>query len=119
MKSTTPSKSSCAGFQRVGASHTLTSASALAKAGVTRDTPRKNPKNYRKEEWIAYGVEPRVVDAAARQNGQGALPVLPVQPLKRRFFVCALQALDEPEADLKTAYKAIGCFPRSRCLFTI
>jgi len=78
------------------------------KVWVTRDAPRKNPKNYRKEEWIAYGVDPRVVDAAARQNGQGALPVLPVQPLKRRFFVCALQALDEPEADLKTAYKALG-----------
>jgi len=80
----------------------------VGKLWVTRDAPRKNPKNYRKEEWIAYGIEPRDVDKAARKNANGALPVLPVPPANRRFFVCALSALNESPDELKTAYKALG-----------
>jgi GNAT superfamily N-acetyltransferase len=80
----------------------------VGKLWVMRDAPRKNAKNYRKEEWIAYGVEPREVDAAARRNGKGILPVLSVPPVRRRFFVCAMQAMGEPEGDLKAAYKALG-----------
>src|SRR4051812_9322253 len=80
----------------------------VGKLWVMRDAPRKNAKNYRKEEWIAYGVEPREVDAAARRNGKGILPVLSVPPVRRRFFVCAMQSMAEPEGDLKAAYKALG-----------
>src|SRR5439155_15192313 len=28
----------------------------VGKLWVMRDAPRKNPKNYRKEEWVPYGV---------------------------------------------------------------
>jgi L-amino acid N-acyltransferase YncA len=63
---------------------------------VMRDEPRKNPKNYRKEEWIAYGVPPREVDAAARRGTRG------------RFFVCAIRPMDEDDADLRTGYKEMG-----------
>jgi hypothetical protein len=29
---------------------------------VMRDAPRKNPRDYRKEEWIAHAVDAREVD---------------------------------------------------------
>ena len=45
---------------------------------VMRDAPRKNPRDYRKEEWIAHGVDPGEVDAIARRDARG------------RFFVCAM-----------------------------
>jgi hypothetical protein len=32
---------------------------------LMRDAPRRNPRDYRKEEWIAHEVDPRKVDAAA------------------------------------------------------
>lgn len=80
----------------------------IGKLWVMRDAPRKNPKNYRKEEWVAYGAGPREVDTVARNNGKGVLPVLTVPPARRRFFVCAMQAMDEPEGKLKAAYKALG-----------
>jgi GNAT superfamily N-acetyltransferase len=63
---------------------------------VMRDAPRKNPKNYRKEEWIAYRVPPREVDAAARKATRG------------RFFVCAIRALDESDDELRAGYKELG-----------
>src|SRR5262245_6991528 len=62
--------------------------SRVGKVWWMRDAPRKNPKNYRKEEWIAYGVPPREVDALARSRTRG------------RFFVCALSSEDEPEEEL-------------------
>jgi hypothetical protein len=63
---------------------------------LMRDAPRKNPRNYRKEEWIAHDVDPREVDAIARQHTRG------------RFFVCAMIAEDEPGEPTRTAYKALG-----------
>jgi hypothetical protein len=51
---------------------------------LMRDAPRKNPRDYRKEEWIAYRVAPREVDAIAREHTQG------------RFYVCAMS----PKASL-------------------
>jgi GNAT superfamily N-acetyltransferase len=63
---------------------------------VMRDAQRKNPRDYRKEEWIAYGVLPRDVDAAARQGTRG------------RFFVGALRAMDDDEFWLRDAYKSLG-----------
>jgi transposase len=33
-----------------------------------RDEPRKNPRDYRKEEWIAHGVDAREVNAIARRH---------------------------------------------------
>lgn len=61
-----------------------------------RDAPRRNPRNYRKEEWVAYGVEPRKVDAVARRHTRG------------RFFVSAIENGDQPSETLKSAYKELG-----------
>jgi GNAT superfamily N-acetyltransferase len=61
-----------------------------------RDAPRRNPRDYRKEEWIAHDVAPRQVDATARRHTRG------------RFFVCAMIAVGEPDEPTRTAYKALG-----------
>jgi ribosomal protein S18 acetylase RimI-like enzyme len=63
---------------------------------VMRDAPRKNVRDYRKEEWIAHRVEPRDVDAAAHAGTRG------------RYFVCALQPAGQPDRALRDAYKALG-----------
>jgi GNAT superfamily N-acetyltransferase len=63
---------------------------------LMRDAPRKNPRNYRKEEWIAHDVDAREVDAIARQHARG------------RFFVCAMIAEGEPDESTRSAYKALG-----------
>jgi len=36
---------------------------------LMRDAPRKNPRNYRKEEWIAHDVHPGEVDAIRSELG--------------------------------------------------
>ena len=61
-----------------------------------RDAPRKNAKDYRKEEWIAYRISPREVDQAAQRLARG------------RFFVCAIQELDQSDGELRAEYKALG-----------
>jgi len=58
---------------------------------VMRDAPRKNPRDYRKEEWIVHDI-----DAIARQQTRG------------RFFVCAMIAQDEPDEPTRAAYKVLG-----------
>lgn len=63
---------------------------------VKRDALRKNPRDYRKEEWIAHDVDPREVDAMARRHRRG------------RFFVCAMIAEGEPDGPTRTAYKTLG-----------
>jgi GNAT superfamily N-acetyltransferase len=63
---------------------------------VMRDAARKNPRDYRKEEWIAHNVDPGKVDAIARQQTRG------------RFFVCAMIAEGVPDEPTRTAYKALG-----------
>ena len=68
----------------------------VGKLWVMRDAPRKNAKNYRKEEWVAYGVEPREVDAAARKGTRG------------RFFVCAIRGMDDSDDQLRAGYKEMG-----------
>jgi GNAT superfamily N-acetyltransferase len=61
-----------------------------------RDAPRKNPRDYRKEEWIARGVEPREVDAVARRHTRG------------RFFICSVFGNDEADEPLRAEYKRLG-----------
>src|SRR5262250_2839785 len=63
---------------------------------LMRDAPRKNPRDYRKEEWIAHGVEPGEVDALARGRTRG------------HFFVCAMIAEGEPDEPTRVGYKALG-----------
>jgi GNAT superfamily N-acetyltransferase len=63
---------------------------------VMRDAPRKNPRDYRKEEWIAHDVDAEEVDAIARRHTRG------------RFFVCAMIGEGEPDAPTRSAYKGLG-----------
>lgn len=70
--------------------------SRIGPLWLMRDAPRNNPRDYRKEEWIAYDVNPGNVDAIARQHTRGS------------FFVCAMIAAGEPDGPTRTAYKALG-----------
>ena len=47
--------------------------SRVSPSWVMRDAPRKNPRDYRKEEWIAYDVDPEEADAIVRQTCARAL----------------------------------------------
>jgi len=71
-------------------------ATQVGSLWVMRDAPRKNARDYRKEEWIAHGVEAREVDAIARRHTRG------------RFFVCAMLRAGEPDGPTRTAYKSLG-----------
>ena len=63
---------------------------------MMRDAARKNPRYYRKEEWVAYGTPAANVDEIARQHTRG------------RFFVCAVRAMNDSEEELKASYKELG-----------
>jgi GNAT superfamily N-acetyltransferase len=63
---------------------------------VMRDAPRKRAADYRREEWIAHGVEPTEVDRTARAGTRG------------RYAICAIRRVDEPDEPLRAAYKALG-----------
>ena len=63
---------------------------------VMRDAPRKIPRHYRKEEWIAHAVDAREVDAIARRETRG------------RFFVGAFVAAGESDDLTRVAYKSLG-----------
>ena len=71
-------------------------ASRVGPLWVMRDAPRRNPRDYRKEEWIAHGVDATQVDAIARRQTRG------------RFFVCAMIGEGEPDLPTRAAYKALG-----------
>jgi GNAT superfamily N-acetyltransferase len=62
---------------------------------VMRDAPRKNPRHYRKEEWIAYAMDARKVDAIARRQTRG------------RFRVCVMIEAAEPDGPTRSAYKGL------------
>ena len=82
----------CAGMSRTHPYECL----RIDNIWVMRDAPRKNPRYYRKEEWVAYGVEPVRVDSVARRHTRG------------RFFICAIQEVGEPADSLRTEYKRLG-----------
>jgi hypothetical protein len=63
---------------------------------LMRDAPRKNPRDYRKEEWIACGVDPGQVDSTARKHARG------------RFFVCDMLPEGKADGAMRAAYKALG-----------
>ena len=63
---------------------------------VVRDAPRKNPADYRREEWVPVDVDPAQVDRLARRHTRG------------RFCVCAALAAGEDDASTRAAYKALG-----------
>jgi GNAT superfamily N-acetyltransferase len=63
---------------------------------VMRDAPRKNPRDYRKEEWIAYAVDAIKVDAMARCHSRG------------RFFVGAMVETGASDEPTRAAYRSLG-----------
>lgn len=63
---------------------------------VMRDAPRTNPRAYRKEEWIARGVDAREVDAIARRHTRG------------RFFVGVMVGEAESAEPVRAGYKSLG-----------
>ena len=71
-------------------------ASRVGPLWVMRDAPRRNARDYRKEEWIAHDVDARKVDATARRQTRG------------RFFVCAMVGVGEPDEPVRAAYKSLG-----------
>lgn len=80
-----------------GKSRTFTyEARRVGPLWVMRDAPRKNPRDYRKEEWIAHGVDAREVDAMARRQSRG------------RFFVGAMVGEGESDKPTRAAYKSLG-----------
>ncbi|MGA2231590.1 MAG: GNAT family N-acetyltransferase [Tepidisphaeraceae bacterium] len=68
----------------------------VGKLWVVRDGPRKRAEDYRREEWIAHGIEAAEVDAIARKQTRG------------RFCICAVRTLDEPDGPIRAGYKAAG-----------
>jgi len=74
-------------------------ASRVGPLWVMRDAPRKNPRDYRKEEWIAHAVDASEVDAIVRRRTRG------------RFFVCAMVREGEPDGPTRAAYKSLGYRP--------
>lgn len=71
-------------------------AERVGPAWVLRDAPRRDPKKYRREEWVACGVEPLALSELAREHARG------------RYALCVVR----PEADdpmpIRQAYKALG-----------
>lgn len=71
-------------------------AERMGRIWVVRDATRKRHGDYRREEWVAFGIEPNEVDAAARKGTRG------------RFCICAIHATDESDAALRAGYKVMG-----------
>jgi GNAT superfamily N-acetyltransferase len=61
-----------------------------------RDAPRRNPRNYRKEEWVAYGARPAKVDSLAQTHTRG------------RYAICPVLAENEPDGTMRADYKRLG-----------
>jgi GNAT superfamily N-acetyltransferase len=71
-------------------------ASRVGRMWVMRDVPRSTARGYRKEEWIAFGVNATEAHAIAHQHARG------------RFFICAVIPDGENAEPTRTAYKVLG-----------
>ncbi len=70
-------------------------AERVGEIWAVRDAPRKRGE-YRREEWIAYGVTPEVIDQTARKHTRG------------RFAVCAIHDVNESDQLLREGFKALN-----------
>lgn len=71
-------------------------AQRVGKLWRLHDGPRRNPRDLRKDEWVAYGVAPAEVDAAARRHSGG------------RYCVSTICGVDEPDDALRAEFKQLG-----------
>ncbi|WP_258583813.1 GNAT family N-acetyltransferase [Mesorhizobium sp. AR02] len=63
---------------------------------LMRDAERKNPRDYRSEEWVVHDVAAEEADAVVRQHARPG------------FAVSVVIANDEPDGPTRTAYKVLG-----------
>jgi GNAT superfamily N-acetyltransferase len=82
----------CVGRSATHAHH----AERVGDLWVMRDAPRRNARGYRKEEWVAYDVAPKLADAAARRQTRG------------RFFVSTVVAAGESDDGVRAEFKRLG-----------
>ncbi|MEI8715252.1 MULTISPECIES: GNAT family N-acetyltransferase [unclassified Mesorhizobium] len=61
-----------------------------------RDAERKNPRDYRGEEWVVHDVAAQETDAVVRQHARPG------------FAISVVIANDDPDGPTRTAYKALG-----------
>jgi GNAT superfamily N-acetyltransferase len=62
---------------------------------VARDAPRRNPRHYRVEEWIAYDIPPRDIDRLARHGARS------------RFFVCMMLRDGQHDAPIRADFRCM------------
>ncbi|WP_246673539.1 GNAT family N-acetyltransferase [Mesorhizobium sp. B2-4-14] len=71
-------------------------ASRVGPLWLMRDAERKNPRDYRSEEWVVHDVAAEEADAIVRQHARPG------------FAVSVVIANDESDGPARTAYKALG-----------
>lgn len=71
-------------------------ASRVGPLWLMRDAERKNPRDYRGEEWVVHDVAAEEADAIVRQHARSS------------FAVSVVIASDEPDQPVRTTYKALG-----------
>ncbi|RUZ55238.1 N-acetyltransferase, partial [Mesorhizobium sp. M7A.F.Ca.CA.004.05.2.1] len=63
---------------------------------LMRDAERKNPRDYRGEEWVVHDVAAQQADAIVRQHARPG------------FAISVMIAHEDPDGPTRTAYKALG-----------
>ncbi|RUU90484.1 N-acetyltransferase [Mesorhizobium sp. M7A.F.Ca.MR.176.00.0.0] len=63
---------------------------------LMRDAERKNPRDYRGEEWVVHDVAAQEADAIVRQHARPG------------FAISVMIAHEDPDGPTRTAYKALG-----------
>ncbi|RUW60578.1 N-acetyltransferase [Mesorhizobium sp. M7A.F.Ca.US.008.03.1.1] len=71
-------------------------ASRVGPLWLMRDAERKNPRDYRGEEWVVHDVAAQEADAIVRQHARPG------------FAISVVIANEDPDGPTRTAYKALG-----------
>ncbi|AZO43396.1 N-acetyltransferase [Mesorhizobium sp. M7D.F.Ca.US.005.01.1.1] len=71
-------------------------ASRVGPLWLMRDAERKNPRDYRGEEWVVHDVAAQEADAIVRQHARPG------------FAISVVVANENPDGPTRTAYKALG-----------
>ncbi|MER9337426.1 N-acetyltransferase [Mesorhizobium sp. M0293] len=71
-------------------------ASRVGPLWLMRDAERKNPRDYRGEEWVVHDIAAQEADAIVRQHARPG------------FAVSVVIANEDPDGPTRTAYKALG-----------